>query len=153
MIARTPDTIQTSLHVLLSALTQNQSEVFVPWTESSSRRTDHALNKTKLQNKMSWCLHSSSLPSSGRVHRIYQGCQDSMEWKVLGFKLTSVKKTKQKHFRLICDTERTEQSVAVISSCCLRDTEILFPQHVAAANKSSMTRVSLDLSPLFVPSI
>lgn len=76
-----------------------------------------------------------------------------MEWKVLGFKLTSVKKTKQKHFRLICDTERTEQSVAVISSCCLRDTEIFFPQHVAAANKSFMTGVSLDLSPLFVPSI
>lgn len=35
----------------------------------------------------------------------------------------------------------------------LWDMEILFPQHVAAANKSSMTGVSLDLSPLFVPSI
>lgn len=36
----------------------------------------------------------------------------------------------------------------------LRDTEIFFfPQHVAAADKSSVTGASLNLSPLIVPSI
>lgn len=76
-----------------------------------------------------------------------------MEWKVLAFRLTSVKKTKQRHFRLICDTDHIDPSVAVINLFCSpghRDP--FFPQHVAAADKSSVTGASLNLSPLIVPS-
>lgn len=67
---------------------------------------------------------------------------------MLAFKLTSVKKTKQRHFRLICDTV-----LQLLAHFVLWDTEILFPQHVAAADKSSVTGASLNLSPLIVPSI